>query len=66
MRLPSAVIVLGGPGSGKGTQCAMISNKYNFLHLSAGELLRNEKLKENSTDRLIIDKCMKEAKIVPS
>lgn len=31
-----AIFVLGGPGSGKGTQCALISRKYQFKHLSAG------------------------------
>ncbi|XP_030749659.1 adenylate kinase isoenzyme 1 isoform X2 [Sitophilus oryzae] len=34
--------VLGGPGSGKGTQCDRIVAKYGFTHLSSGDLLRNE------------------------
>ncbi|XP_076270765.1 adenylate kinase 1 isoform X2 [Rhynchophorus ferrugineus] len=34
--------VLGGPGSGKGTQCDRIVQKYGFTHLSSGDLLRNE------------------------
>jgi len=33
---------LGGPGSGKGTQCAKIVEKYGFCHLSTGDLLRAE------------------------
>eukprot|EP00088_Acartia_fossae_P009055 TRINITY_DN14371_c0_g1_i1.p1 TRINITY_DN14371_c0_g1~~TRINITY_DN14371_c0_g1_i1.p1 ORF type:complete len:189 (-),score=59.51 TRINITY_DN14371_c0_g1_i1:191-757(-) len=32
--------VLGGPGSGKGTQCEEIAMKYQYTHLSTGELLR--------------------------
>lgn len=28
------VFVLGGPGSGKGTQCARLVRDYGFLHLS--------------------------------
>lgn len=32
----------GGPGSGKGTQCAKIVEEYGFTHLSAGDLLRAE------------------------
>lgn len=36
------VFVLGGPGSGKGTQCERIVEKYGFTHLSSGELLRQE------------------------
>ncbi|XP_023020204.2 adenylate kinase isoenzyme 1 isoform X4 [Leptinotarsa decemlineata] len=34
--------VLGGPGSGKGTQCDRIVAKYGFTHLSSGDLLRAE------------------------
>ena len=34
--------VLGGPGSGKGTQCDKIVAKYGFTHLSTGDLLRDE------------------------
>lgn len=34
--------VLGGPGCGKGTQCAKIVEKYGFVHLSSGDLLREE------------------------
>lgn len=32
----------GGPGSGKGTQCAKIVEKFGFCHLSSGDLLREE------------------------
>ncbi|OEL15792.1 UMP-CMP kinase 1 [Dichanthelium oligosanthes] len=34
------VFVLGGPGSGKGTQCSKIVKHFGFTHLSAGDLLR--------------------------
>jgi adenylate kinase family enzyme len=34
------VFILGGPGSGKGTQCDLIVKKFNYVHLSAGDLLR--------------------------
>lgn len=41
--LTSLVLLLaGGPGSGKGTQCARIVRDYGFEHLSAGDLLRAE------------------------
>ena len=35
-------LCLGGPGSGKGTQCSRIVEKYGFCHLSSGDLLRAE------------------------
>ncbi|CAF3877747.1 unnamed protein product, partial [Didymodactylos carnosus] len=34
------LFVGGGPGSGKGTQCERIIEKYGFTHLSAGDLIR--------------------------
>merc|ERR1712156_408932 len=34
--------VLGGPGSGKGTQCKKIAKESDFTHLSSGALLRAE------------------------
>jgi hypothetical protein len=37
---PTVVFVLGGPGAGKGTQCANLVRDYDFVHLSAGDLLR--------------------------
>lgn len=36
------MFVLGGPGSGKGTQCDKIVAEYGFTHLSSGDLLRDE------------------------
>lgn len=36
------VFVLGGPGSGKGTQCEMLAARFGFEHVSTGELLRQE------------------------
>ncbi|KAL7307360.1 hypothetical protein TKK_0000548 [Trichogramma kaykai] len=34
--------IIGGPGCGKGTQCDRIVKKYGFVHLSSGDLLREE------------------------
>ena len=36
------VVLIGPPGSGKGTQSRLISEKYGLQHLSTGELLRQE------------------------
>lgn len=39
MELPKTVVfVLGGPGSGKGTQCARLKEKFGFAHVSTGVL----------------------------
>jgi len=36
------IFVVGGPGSGKGTQCERVVAKYGYTHLSSGDLLRAE------------------------
>ena len=36
------VWVLGGPGSGKGSQCEILSYKKGYKHISGGDLLRHE------------------------
>ncbi|ELW62013.1 Adenylate kinase isoenzyme 1 [Tupaia chinensis] len=38
------IFVVGGPGSGKGTQCEKIVQKYGYTHLCSGDLLRAEPL----------------------
>ncbi|KAJ3158453.1 hypothetical protein HDU86_002922 [Geranomyces michiganensis] len=38
---PPIVLVLGGPGSGKGTQATQLSEEFHLAHLSTGDLLRN-------------------------
>lgn len=40
---PNVVFVLGGPGCGKGTMCALAETQLGWTHLSAGELLRAER-----------------------
>ncbi|XP_063981544.1 adenylate kinase isoenzyme 1-like [Diachasmimorpha longicaudata] len=41
-RKMKTIWVIGGPGCGKGTQCDKIIAKYGLLHLSSGDLLREE------------------------
>ena len=36
------VVLFGPPGAGKGTHAVAIGRKYNFKHISTGELLRSE------------------------
>ena len=62
---PKVVFVLGAPGSGKGTQCTKLSQKFSYLHLSAGDLLREERSKETSPFREEIEHHIREGSIVP-
>ena len=36
------LLIMGPPGAGKGTQAKILSDKYNLIHLSTGDILRNE------------------------
>ncbi|XP_020232693.1 UMP-CMP kinase 3 [Cajanus cajan] len=62
---PAVVFVLGGPGSGKGTQCANIVQQFGYTHLSAGDLLRAE-IESGSENGTMIDNMINEGQIVPS
>ncbi|XP_059275768.1 UMP-CMP kinase 3-like isoform X2 [Lycium ferocissimum] len=59
------VFVIGGPGSGKGTQCKRIAQQFGYTHLSVGELLRQE-INSGSKTGSMIQKIMKEGKLVPA
>lgn len=66
MFMPRVVFVLGGPGTGKGTQCARIQEAFGYHHLSAGDLLREERSREGSEHGELINSYIREGKIVPS
>ncbi len=47
------LFVLGGPGAGKGTQCAKLVEEFDCVHLSAGDLLRAERKSGTAQAELI-------------
>ncbi|KAI0003315.1 UMP-CMP kinase [Russula compacta] len=61
----TVIFVLGGPGAGKGTQCTLLVEKFNFSHLSAGDLLRAEQERPDSQYGDLIRDCIREGLIVP-
>ena len=84
--LPNVVFVLGGPGAGKGTQCAKIVEvcllpyltrqflsvihllsfqNFQFVHLSAGDLLREERNTPGSAYGDLIESHIRNGTIVP-
>ncbi|MBI4427456.1 MAG: nucleoside monophosphate kinase [Candidatus Magasanikbacteria bacterium] len=64
------IILMGVPGSGKGTQAKKIAKKYNYGHISTGDLLRaldndrnadpedKKKLAEMKAGRLVADELI--------
>lgn len=61
----TVLFVLGGPGAGKGTQCARLVRDYGFTHLSAGDLLRAEQDRPGSEYGQLIRDYIKNGAIVP-
>lgn len=61
----TVVFLLGGPGSGKGTQSVFLVREYDFIHLSAGDLLRAEQNRPGSQVGDLIRSYIREGKIVP-
>jgi len=63
---PTVLFVLGGPGAGKGTQCAKIIEAFKtWGHISAGDCLRAERNNPDSADGELINAAIKDGKIVP-
>ncbi|XP_067868366.1 adenylate kinase isoenzyme 1-like isoform X2 [Heterodontus francisci] len=58
------IFVVGGPGSGKGTQCEKIVQKYGYTHLSTGDLLRAE-VSSGSERGKNFQKIMERGELVP-
>lgn len=58
------LIIFGPPGSGKGTQSAKIVHKYDLLHLSTGELLREE-MQRNTPLGREVSKYIDQGLLVP-
>uniref|UniRef100_A0A8B9V8I7 Adenylate kinase isoenzyme 5 n=1 Tax=Anas zonorhyncha TaxID=75864 RepID=A0A8B9V8I7_9AVES len=55
LRKSNIIFVVGGPGSGKGSQCEQLVKKYGFTHLSTGDLLQNELSSLSERSKLIKD-----------
>ena len=66
MSKPQVIFVMGGPGAGKGTQCAKLVKELGFATFSTGDLLRGEvkEQKAEGWEQLAAD--MKEGKLISS
>lgn len=61
---PKITFVLGGPASGKGTQCAKLVEEFGYTHISTGDLMRAE-IASGSAEGQEIKKIVAEGGLVP-
>ena len=64
MKTPLSIIIYGRPGSGKGTQAALLAKKFGLEHFSSGEALRQRQKIDDFTGRKL-KKILSEGKWVP-
>src|SRR3974377_1811152 len=64
VKLDRAVIFLGPPGSGKGTQAKVLAEKYEIPHLSTGDMLR-EHVSKGTPLGLMAKPLMEHGELVP-
>ena len=57
-------LIFGPPGSGKGTQSVKIAEKYSLIHLSTGDMLREEVNSGSELGNRVAD-LMKNGELVP-
>ena len=60
------VFVIGGPGSGKGTQCAKIKDEFKYNHMSTGDVLRTVVKEKKAPGWQELETDMKEGKLISS
>jgi adenylate kinase len=58
------IVLLGSPGSGKGTQASMIVGKYNIPHISTGDIFRDN-IKRQTSIGLEAKKFIDKGHLVP-
>lgn len=63
---PKVIFILGGPGAGKGTECFRLVRDFGFHHLSAGDLLREERNNPDSKFGELIAEHIKNGRMVPA
>ena len=58
------IVILGAPGSGKGTQSKLIIEKYGLHHISTGDMLRRE-IEERTALGAMAEEYIQQGQLVP-
>ena len=66
MSKPQVIFVMGGPGAGKGTQCAKLVKEFDFATFSTGDLLRGVVKEQKAEGWQQLEADMKEGKLISS
>jgi adenylate kinase len=61
---PLNIVLLGAPGAGKGTQAAILVERYGLLHISTGDMLRSA-IKEGTQTGIKAQEYMTRGELVP-
>jgi len=61
---PKITFVLGGPASGKGTQCEKMVEEFGYTHISTGDLMRVE-MQKGTKEGERIKKIVADGGLVP-
>jgi len=62
---PPMIIVFGKPGSGKGTQSAILSQRLNLAHIAAGDYLHQQIREQTELGKHVAD-CVKRGELLPT
>lgn len=61
---PIHLLLIGAPAAGKGVQSAKIIEKFGLIHVSTGDILR-ENIRDQTELGLMVKSCLDEGRLVP-
>jgi adenylate kinase len=62
-QFPPVIVLFGAPGSGKGTQARFLSERFRWIHISTGDMLRRH-IKAGDEIGKLVQELMKAGKLV--
>mmetsp|Transcript_10120 Transcript_10120/g.10443 ORF Transcript_10120/g.10443 Transcript_10120/m.10443 type:complete len:225 (+) Transcript_10120:163-837(+) len=65
---PKVILVMGGPGSGKGTQSKLLCGEFDIIHISIGDVLRDLRKEDTEDGKIVsfwLDEFEKTGRLMP-